>query len=69
MTSLFLWRAAVGVLFLALLVGAQFVPELQVQRAIVQSNVVNPETKMTPVEVANLENEMRKTYSRRRVEF
>jgi uncharacterized protein YjbI with pentapeptide repeats len=51
-----------GVCFLALLVGALFVPEWQVQRAITRSTVVNPEAKVTPVEVTNLENEYRKTY-------
>jgi hypothetical protein len=61
-----LWRPAVVVLFLALFAGlvvaVQTVPEWQVQRAIARSSVVNPEVRATPVEVANLQNEMRKTF-------
>jgi hypothetical protein len=58
----FLWRAAVGVLFLAILIWAvQTVPEWQVRRAGVLS-AVTPEAKTTPADVANLQNEMRRTF-------
>ncbi|MGO9318372.1 MAG: pentapeptide repeat-containing protein [Terracidiphilus sp.] len=61
-----LWRPAVVVLFLALFAGlvvaVQTVPEWQVQRAIARYTVVNPEARATPVEVANLQNEMRRTF-------
>jgi hypothetical protein len=62
MTSSSFWKVVGGVVLLAVLVGVQFVPELQVRRAIARSTVVNPEAKVTPVDVANLENEFRKTY-------
>jgi hypothetical protein len=59
--SLFL-RVVGGVLFLATLVwAAQAVPEWQVRRAGVIA-AVNPEVKTTPADVANLQNEMRKTF-------
>jgi hypothetical protein len=59
----FLWRTVVGVLFLAFLIWAvQTVPEWQVNRAGVRSALVNPETKTTPADVANLQNEMRRTF-------
>lgn len=61
MTSSSFWKVVGGVLFLAILIWAvQTVPEWQVRRAGVLS-ATNPETKTTPAEVANLENEMRKT--------
>jgi hypothetical protein len=65
---LFLWKSAARILFLAVLVGlaslvvaVQTVPEWQVRRAGVIS-AVKPEAKMTPADVANLQNEMRKTF-------
>jgi uncharacterized protein YjbI with pentapeptide repeats len=58
----FLWRAAVGVFFLAILIWAvQTVPEWQVRRAGVLS-AVNPQAQTTPADVAALQNEMRRTF-------
>jgi hypothetical protein len=44
-----------------LLVAVQMIPEWQVKRASVRSTAVNPEAATKPAEIANLQNEMRKT--------
>jgi hypothetical protein len=62
----FLRRVVGIVLFLIVLAGlivaVQTVPEWQVKRANVRSAVINPEAKTMPGDVANLQNEMRKTF-------
>jgi uncharacterized protein YjbI with pentapeptide repeats len=60
-------RRVAGLLLLAavlagLVLAVQRVPEWQVKRAGVRSTVVPPEAKTTPEDVANLQNEYRKTF-------
>lgn len=55
------WVAGV-LLLVGLLLSIQIVPEWQTRRASVRSSAVNPEAKTTPEQVANLQNEYRKTF-------
>jgi uncharacterized protein YjbI with pentapeptide repeats len=66
MTSLRLWKVTGGFAFslaivIGLVVAVQIVPEWQVNRAGVHSAPIKTEATATAAEVANLQNEMRKT--------